>query len=187
HPAGRFYGALQGVYLWLLRPFLRIPSLALIACVLLLGLAYGLYQTIGTDYLPALDEGGFVLDYLTPPESTLDDTQALLEKIQNILKTTPEVAAFSRRTGTQLGFFLTESNRGDFSVRLTSNRTRDIDQVIESVRKRILATVPGVQVEFSQVLQDLIGDLSGTPEPVVVDIFGADQKTIEAAAREIGS
>jgi multidrug efflux pump subunit AcrB len=187
HPAGRFFGALQASYLWLLRPFLRIPSLALIASALLLGLAYGLYQTIGTDYLPALDEGAFVLDYITPPESTLDDTQALLEKIQNILKSTPEVAAFSRRTGTQLGFFLTESNRGDFSVRLTSRRTRAIDQVIDSVRNRILATVPGVQIEFSQVLQDLIGDLSGTPEPIVVDIFGADQRTIEDTAREIGS
>jgi multidrug efflux pump subunit AcrB len=137
--------------------------------------------------LPALDEGAFILDYVTPPESTLDDTQALLGKIEDILRTTPEVAAFSRRTGTQLGFFLTESNRGDFSVRLTSKRTRGIDQVIASVRQRILTTVPHVEIEFSQVLQDLVGDLSGTPEPVVVDIFGADQKAIESTAGEIAS
>jgi len=187
HPAGRLYGTLQRAYLALLRPFLRVPALAPLAAMVLLGLAYWLYQTMGTDYLPALDEGAFVLDYSTPPESTLDDTQELLAQTEKILKATPEVIAFSRRTGTQLGFFLTESNRGDFSVRLTSNRSRSIDEIIKSVRSRILATVPHVQIEFSQVLQDLIGDLSGTPEPVVVDVFGADQKTIEATARDIAT
>ena len=75
--------------------------------------------------------------------------------------------------------FLTESNRGDISVRLKSNRTRGIDEVMDSVRRRILASVPGVSIEFSQVLQDLIGDLSGTPEPIEVKVFGADQATIE--------
>jgi CzcA family heavy metal efflux pump len=186
HP-GRVSIALQRAYLVLLRPFLRVPALAALAAVFLLGLAYGLYRTIGTDYLPALDEGAFILDYIMPPESTLDDTQLLLAKIENILKRTPEVAAFSRRTGTQLGFFLTESNSGDFSVRLRSKRSRNIDEVIDSVRNRILATVPHVQIEFSQVLQDLIGDLSGTPEPVVVNVFGADQTMIEATAQQIAA
>ncbi|HJU10294.1 MAG TPA: efflux RND transporter permease subunit [Candidatus Binataceae bacterium] len=188
HPpshVGRVFMGLQRSYLELMRPFVRIPVLAPLAALLLLALAYVLYHSIGTDYLPSLDEGAFVLDYITPPESTLDDTQSLLAKIENILKSTPEVVAFSRRTGTQLGFFLTESNSGDFSVRLTSHRSRSIDEIIESVRHRILATVPNVQIEFSQVLQDLIGDLSGTPEPVVIDVFGADQKTIETTARNI--
>ncbi len=187
HPPGRLYGTLQRAYLALLRPFLRVPALALLSAVVLLGVAYWLYQTIGTDYLPALDEGAFVLDYITPPESTLDDTQALLAKIEKILKATPEVVAFSRRTGTQLGFFLTESNRGDFSVRLAGNRSRSIDEIVQSVRQRILAAVPHVQIEFSQMLQDLIGDLSGTPEPVVVGVFGADQQTIEDTTRNIAA
>jgi CzcA family heavy metal efflux pump len=186
-PEGRLSAAMQSVYLLFLRPFLRLPMLALAAVLVSLGAAYALYRTVGTDYLPALDEGAFTLDYVTPPQSTLDDTQGLLQKIQDILKATPEVAAFSRRTGTQLGFFLTESDRGDMSVRLKSNRARDIYQVMDSVRQRILATVPNVQVEFSQVLQDLIGDLSGTPEPVVVNVFGADQDTIEATASRIAA
>src|SRR4029077_2838059 len=106
-------------------------------------------------------------------------------KIESILKSTPEVAAFSVRTGTQLGFFLTESNRGDMSVRLKQKRSRDIDEVMNEVRGKVLATVPGVRIEFSQVIQDLIGDLSGTPEPVEVKIFGAEQATIEATARRV--
>ena len=185
--AGRIFVGLQRAYTTLLRPFLRLPALALLAAAVLIGLAYCLYRTIGTDYLPALDEGAFILDYVTPPESTLDDTQSLLARIENILRATPEVVAFSRRTGTQLGFFLTESNAGDFSVRLNSQRSRGIAQIIESVRNRILATVPHVQIEFSQVLQDLIGDLSGTPEPVVVELFGAEQKTIEVTAQQIAA
>ncbi|MGC1812169.1 MAG: efflux RND transporter permease subunit, partial [Candidatus Binataceae bacterium] len=129
--------------------------------------------------------GEFVLDYITPPESTLADTQAMLGQIQKILLATPEVAAFSRRTGTQLGFQLSESNTGDFSVRLKANRTRGIDAVIDSVRRRVLASVPGVQIEFSQMLQDLLGDLSGTPQPIEVKVFGADQNQIEATARRV--
>jgi multidrug efflux pump subunit AcrB len=185
--AGRIFTFVQDAYLILLRPFLWAPASGLLAAVTLLGLAYVLYRTIGTDYLPALDEGAFVLDYTTPPESTVEDTQSLLVKIENILRSTPEVVAFSRRTGTQLGFFLTESNRGDFSVRLADTRSRGIDEVIASVRNRILASVPHVQIEFSQVLQDLIGDLSGTPEPIVVDVFGSDQKTTEATANQIAA
>jgi len=175
------------LYLAILRPFARLPALGLLAAALSIIAAFALYRTLGTDYLPALDEGGFVLDYLTPPQSTPADTEMLLGKIEQVLRATPEVAAFSRRTGTQLGFFLTESNRGDLSVRLKSNRSRDIYAIMDSVRRRILASVPGVNIEFSQVLQDLIGDLSGTPEPIEVKVFGADQPTIETVARQVAA
>jgi len=144
-----------------------------------------LYRSIGTDYLPALDEGGFVLDYALPPQSTPADTEILVGKIEDVLRHTPEVIAFSRRTGTQLGFFLTESNRGDLSVRLRPDRSRDIDAILASVRQKILTSVPGARIEFSQVLQDLIGDLSGAPEPIEVKIFGSDQKTIETTAQSV--
>jgi CzcA family heavy metal efflux pump len=184
---GRLFGWVQSGYVASLKPFLRFPPLALILAIGSLAIAFVFYRTIGTDYLPELDEGAFILDYTTPPESTLADTQVLLAKIEHILKTTPEVATFSRRTGTQLGFFLTESNRGDMSVLLKSNRSHGIDEVIDSVRRRILESVPGVRIEFSQVLQDLIGDLSGTPEPIEIKVFGAEQPTIEATAREVAA
>ncbi|HZY60043.1 MAG TPA: efflux RND transporter permease subunit, partial [Candidatus Binataceae bacterium] len=185
--AGGLFRIVQSAYVTSLKPFLRFPALALLVTAGSLALAAMFYRTIGSDYLPELDEGAFILDYTTPPESTLADTQTLLAKIEDILRTTPEVTAFSRRTGTQLGFFLTESDRGDISVLLKANRERDIDEIMDSIRRRILASVPGVRIEFSQVLQDLIGDLSGTPEPVEVKVFGADQSTIEGTAREIAS
>ncbi len=185
--SGAIFDSIRRAYLTLTWPFIRMPILSLALAAASLAACYALYQTVGTDYLPRLDEGAFVLDYITPPESTLHDTQALLGKIQNILKRTPQVAGFSRRTGTQLGFFVTESNRGDFSVRLKSDRTVSIYRVIDNVRERILRKVPGVQIEFSQMLQDLIGDLSGTPEPIEVKVFGSDQATIEATARQVAA
>jgi CzcA family heavy metal efflux pump len=184
---GRLFEVVRGAYLASLRPVVRFPFLALIVAAASLMIAVVFYRTIGTDYLPKLDEGAFVLDYTTPPESTTEDTLMLLARIEDILRATPEVAAFSRRTGTQLGFFLTESNRGDISVLLKRNRARGIDQIMDSIRRRILTSVPGVRIEFSQVLQDLIGDLSGTPEPIEVKVFGADQTTVESTAREIAS
>jgi len=182
---GRFFGLVSNGFLVTLRPFLRVPILALAIAVLSMAGAYALYRTVGTDYLPALDEGGFTLDYIAPYQGTLDDTEALLAKIEDILRRTPEVAAFSRRTGAQLGGFLSESNAGDFSVRLRSVRARGIDEVMSSIRARTLATVPGVSIDFSQLLQDMIGDLSGTPQPIVINVFGVDQPAIETAANEV--
>jgi CzcA family heavy metal efflux pump len=183
--AGRIFDVITRSYVIGMRPFVSFPPLALLVTGAAIILTIFIYRSVGTDYLPALDEGAFVLDFIAPPESTPEDTEALMERIDQVLMTTPEVAAFSRRTGTQLGFFLTESNRGDISVRLKPHRNRDIDQIVDSVRDRITSTVPGVNLEFSQMLQDLIGDLSGVPEPIEVKIFGSDQNVIETTARNV--
>ena len=184
-PPGRVFGALRHGHLLILRPFVRFPPLALIISAGALAGAGALYYLAGTDYLPALDEGAFVLDYNTPPQSTLEDTLGLLRQIDAVLRSTPEVESFARRTGAQLGFFLTESNRGDFSVRLKLDRRRDIYQVMDSVRDHVLRTVPGVRIEFSQILQDFIGDLSGAPQPVEVKVFGSDYAVIQSTARRV--
>jgi CzcA family heavy metal efflux pump len=186
-PPGALFGASRKAYLAAARPFIVRPALALVLAAAAVAAAGALYRIVGTDYLPQMDEGAFILDYLTPPGSSLHDTQALLKKIEAILRSTPEVASFSRRTGTELGFFITESNRGDFSVRLKRNRSRSIYQVMDDVRSRVLQNVPGVHIEFSQAMQDLLGDLSGAPQPVEVKVFGADQAEIEATARRVAA
>jgi multidrug efflux pump subunit AcrB len=182
---GRIFDFVRKGFLATLQPFLGLPILALGVAVFSIAGAYVLYGMAGTDYLPALDEGGFTLDYIAPYQGTLDDTEALLGKIEDILRRTPEVAAFSRRTGAQLGGFISESNVGDFSVRLRSDRYRGIDEVMNSIRAQTLATVPGVSVDFSQLLQDMIGDLSGTPQPIVINVFGVNQAVIETAANAV--
>lgn len=139
---------------------------------------------IGTGFMPAMDEGAFILDYLTPPGTSLAESNRLLEHIERILKDTPEVSAFSRRTGTEMGFFITEPNSGDFAVTLKPRPRHNIEEVIDGIRQRVESEVPGVEVEFVEVLQDLIGDLSGAPAPVEVKLFGEDQAQLEACARE---
>lgn len=184
---GRIFAMVRSSYIAVFRPFVRFPAAALGLGAAALGVAALLLLSVGTDYLPAMDEGAFVLDYNTPPQSTLADTTSLLKRLEAVLLATPEVWSFARRTGTQLGFFLTESNRGDISVRLRSHRRRDIEQIMNSIRNRIQSSLPGVRIEFSQLLQDLLGDLSGTPKPIEVKVLGADQAAIEATARRVAA
>src|SRR5205085_2593648 len=125
-----------------------------------------------TGFMPAMDEGAFVLDYLTPPGTSLEETDRLLRQIESILQETPEVSGYSRRTGTEMGFFITEPNTGDFAVVLKHNRHKSIEAVMDEIREKIVTTVPGIEVEFVLVLQDLIDDLSGAAAPIEVKLFG---------------
>lgn len=140
---------------------------------------------LGTGFMPAMDEGAFILDYWTPPGTSLAESDRLLKQIETILKETPDVRAFSRRTGTELGFAITEPNRGDFAVMLQDTKRRPIQTVIGEVRDKITDQVPGVDVDFIQVLQDLIGDLAGAPAPIEVKLFGENQNTLDKTARTL--
>jgi len=153
--------------------------------VLVLVATLMLARQIGTGFMPTMDEGSFVLDYLTPPGTSLAESDRILRQIERILRETPEVVAFSRRTGTELGFAITEPNVGDFAVMLKLGPRRSTDEVMDSVREEIAAQVPGVQVDFVEVLQDLIGDLSGAPAPVEVKLFGENQRLLGTAARRL--
>ena len=128
--------------------------------------------------LPAIDEGGFVLDYVMPPGSSLQETDRVMRRIEAILQATPEVENTSRRTGLELGLAaVTEPNTGDIAVKLKAGRSRGVDEVIAEVRAKVRSTEPGLDVEFIQVLQDMIGDLTGAPEPVVVKLFSPGRRT----------
>ncbi len=147
-----------------------------------------LYTRLETGFLPEMDEGGYVLDYLTPPGTSLLETDRLVGLIEERVKRMPETAAFSRRTGAELGLFATEQNKGDILVKLKprSERKRYVQEVISDLREQIAKNIPGIQVEFMQLLQDMIGDLEGSPEPVEIKLFGSDMQVLESLANEIG-
>ena len=152
----------------------RPVALALV-CVLLVVATYFAYNALGSDLLPEMDEGAFILDYLTPAGTSLAETNRILTHVEQILHNTPEVEITSRRTGLQMGLAaVTEANSGDFTVRLKSKRDRPIDEVIADVRARILKSEPALDIEFIQVLQDMIGDLSNSPEPIQIKLFSTD-------------
>src|SRR5216683_368855 len=162
-------------------PWLLVGSSAVI--ILLTGLCYHFLET---DLLPAMDEGGFILDYFTPPGSSLTESDRILLRMEAILKETPEVENTSRRTGLQLGLAaVTEANRGDFTVRLKAKRKRDIDEIMNDVREEIKKTEPAADVEFIQVLQDMIGDLSNEPEPVVIKLYSQDPQSLLQTAPKV--
>ncbi len=154
---------------------LNKPIILGVACLILVIGGYFAYTGLGSDLLPAMDEGAFILDYLTPAGTSLAETNRILEHVERILQKTPEVEITSRRTGLQLGLAaVTEANSGDFSVRLKTKRSRSIDDVIADIRQQITSSEPALDVEFTQVLQDMIGDLSNSPEPIQIKLFNND-------------
>jgi multidrug efflux pump subunit AcrB len=200
------FGRILRLYERWMRRSLRHPVPLFLICVFLIALSYvcyaGLagvipeklaarlekycppcYRGIGTDLLPAIDEGGFIMDYVMPPGSSLDETNRVLTHVERILRAVPEVESTSRRTGLQLGLAaVTEPNTGDIAVKLKEKRSRGVDEIIADVRDKVMTAEPVLDAEFIQVLQDMIGDLTGAPEPVVVKLFSQDADLLRATA-----
>ena len=157
------------------------------ACLLLVVGTWAGYKALGSGLLPEMDEGGFILDYIMPAGSSLSETNRVLEHVERILRATPEVEITSRRTGMQLGLAgVTESNYGDFTVKLNAKRSRGIDEVMTDVRARIRAAEPELDIEFTQVLQDMIGDLSNAPEPIQIKLFSSDPALLSQLGPRVG-
>jgi multidrug efflux pump subunit AcrB len=155
-------------------------------CALLVVASYYSYNALGSDLLPAMDEGGFVLDYVMPAGASLQETGRVLDHVEQILRATPEVESISLRTGLQLGLAaVTEPNTGDFAVKLKQDRKRGIDDIVADVRAKVTQQEPALDVEFVQVLQDMIADLTGAPEPVVVKLFADDPDLLKTWAPQV--
>jgi len=165
--------------------FIRRPWISLI---IMGGLAWSIWwilPQLETGFLPEMDEGSIVLDYNSPPGTSLQETDRMLREIEKIIVATPEVEAYSRRTGTEMGFFITEPNRGDYLIHLKDDRTKTTDEVIEYLRKRIEATQPGLRVDFGQVIGDMLGDLMTSVQPIEIKIFGNDQDRLHELSKQV--
>jgi multidrug efflux pump subunit AcrB len=164
----------------------RRPHIAVIFVVIIIILAFLALPQLPTGFLPQMDTGTIVLDYNSPPGSSLQETNFLLSKVDKILLSNPAVANYSRRIGAQNGFFITEPNRGDFIIRLKTNRSKSTSQVINELRARIGAEVPGLRhVEFGQLLNDVIGDLTKSIQPIKIKLFGSDPAVLKKYAKKI--
>jgi CzcA family heavy metal efflux pump len=180
HATTGFMGRLTQAYGAALRFVLAYPLVLAASCVLLIVASFFCYQALGSDLLPGMDEGGFILDYLMPAGSSLADTNDVLLGVEKILRSIPEVENTSRRTGLQLGLAaVTEANTGDFSVRLKRDRKRGIDEIISDARAKVTEKYPQLDIEFVQILQDMIGDLTSSPEPIEVKLFSPDPNLLK--------
>jgi CzcA family heavy metal efflux pump len=187
HPPGRFTRRMMQGYQNILQRWLRRP-LRVLLLVLPLLLVGGLaFTRVGTGFMPQMDEGGFILDYLSPPGTSLQETDRLLRQVEAIIRANPYVDTYSRRTGLQLGGGLTEANQGDFFVRLKSGSRPDTEAVMAQVRSEVEKNVPGLDIELSQLMEDLIGDLVAVPQPIEIQLYSADPAQLSATAGKVAA
>ena len=180
------FGRVVRFYERWVRRSLEHPILLGIFCVMLVAVSYLSYRQLGSGLLPAFDEGGFILDYVMPAGSSLEETNRVLNHVERIIRATPEVESTSRRTGLQLGIFpVTEPNTGDFTVKLKDERKRGIEEVISEIRENVRREEPVLDIEFVQLLQDMIGDLTGAPQPVVVKLFSDNPDLLKDWAPQV--
>jgi CzcA family heavy metal efflux pump len=185
HASGVF-GSVVNFYERIMKAIFHRRWAVLVGSLAIVALTVICYNFLGTDLLPEMDEGGFILDYYTPPGSSLAESDKILQSIERILHSIPEVEITSRRTGLQLGLIaVTEANRGDFTIKLKQKPTREIEEIMDDVRRQVEKSQPGTQVEFIQVLQDMIGDLTSAPEPIVVKLFSQDPQLLNNFAPQV--
>lgn len=172
-------------YTRLMRRLLPHAWLSLLIIIALGGLGYLTFTHLSSGFLPHMDEGGFILDYVAPPGTSLEETDRMLRQVGVILAHTPAVQTYSRRTGLSLSGGLTEANTGDFFVRLKPFPRPPIEQVMDNVRQPIQHTVPGLVIETAQLMEDLIGDLTSVPQPIEIKLYSDDEQILETVASKV--
>lgn len=182
---GRILGAVVRRYEWVLGHALDNRVIVLIVMVVVLLGSFLLYRSLASEFLPEFDESAFVLDYVAPPGASLVETDRMLSHVEEMLRKTPEVESFSRRTGLELGLFVTEPNTGDFAVKLKPGHARATTDVEAALREQIEESEPALEVEFVGILPDLLGDLTSSPEPIEIKLFSEDAAALEAKADEV--
>lgn len=168
------------VYFFILRPWISVIIMGALVVIII-----GILPGLKTGFLPEMDEGSIVLDYDSPPGTNLEETDRELREVEKIIVAIPEVEAYSRRTGTQMGFFITEPNRGDYLIQLKTKRNRTTEQVIEDIRKRVEVTQPELRIDFGQVINDMLGDLMTSVQPIEIKVFGDDQKKLQSISKQV--
>ncbi|HTM28866.1 MAG TPA: efflux RND transporter permease subunit, partial [Rhodanobacter sp.] len=184
---GRFACRMMAGYQHTLARGLQRPWLVLVVIIPLLALGGLAYTQVGSGFMPRMDEGGFILDYRSTPGTSLEETDRLLRQVETIIRANPYVDTYSRRTGLQLGGGLTEANNGDFFVRLKRGARPSTEQVMEQVRGQAERQVPGLEIDVAQLMEDLIGDLVAVPQPIEVQLSGADGATLDASAKRVAA
>jgi multidrug efflux pump subunit AcrB len=167
------------VSFFILNPFISLGIVAALVISIIL-----ILPRLETGFLPEMDEGSIVLDYTSPPGTSLEETDKILREAEKIIVSVPEVGAYSRRTGTEMGFFITEPNSGDYLIQLKKKRDRTTNEVIEELRQKIESTQPALRIDFGQVIGDMLGDLMASIQPVEIKIFGNDQKKLQELSRQ---
>ncbi len=186
-PPGKLARRTRRAYERNLKHLLEHPLLLLIGVIPLLLLGVLAYRSVGTGFMPHMDEGGFILDYVSAPGTSLAETDRLLNKVEAIIRANPHVDTYSRRTGLQLGGGLTEANTGDFFIRLKDGSRPPIATVMDQIRSKVEEQVPGLDIDLAQLMEDLIGDLVSVPQPIEIKLYSDNSAALDDAAKKIAA
>lgn len=167
--------------------FIHRPVISLIIAAGLAFLIYFILPKLQTGFLPEMDEGSIVLDYASPPGTSLEETDRMLREAEKIIQKIPEVATYSRRTGTQMGFFITEPNTGDYLIQLKKERNKTTEEVISEIRHQIESTQPALRIDFGQVIGDMLGDLMTSVQPIEIKVFGDNQHQLQELSKQVAA
>jgi len=165
--------------------FILRPVMSIIIILVLVAVIIFIPGRLQTGFLPDMDEGSIVMDYSSPPGTSLDETDRILKEAEKILIKHPDIATYSRRTGTQMGFFITEPNRGDYLIQLKKDRKKTTEEVISDIRTEIEKTQPALRLDFGQVITDMLGDLMSSTQPIEIKVFGDDQHILQDLSKKI--
>jgi CzcA family heavy metal efflux pump len=168
------------VYFFILRPWISMAFILILLCSIV-----WIFPRLETGFMPEMDEGSIVFDYRSPPGTSLDETDRMMREVEKIILAIPEVETYSRRSGTEMGFFITEPNKGDYLIQLKKNRKRSTEEVIDNIRKQVEVNQPALEIDFGQVIGDMLGDLMESAQPVEVKIFGNDRHKLEQLSVQI--
>ncbi|WP_035671531.1 efflux RND transporter permease subunit [Flavobacterium sp. 83] len=167
--------------------FIGKPIISILFCIVLVLSIFIILPNLETGFLPEMDEGSIILDYESPPGTSLGETDRILKEVEKIIIKIPEVEAYSRRTGTQMGFFITEPNRGDYLIQLKKDRSKTSNDIIDEIRQNVEATQPALRIDFGQVIGDMLGDLMSSVSPIEVKIFGDNQAELQKIAKKVNA
>ena len=161
------------------------PKVIVLASVGIMALSVVIYFQLGSGFLPDMDEGAFVLDYRTPAGTSLEESNRVLLHVEKFLRETPEVESYSRRTGARLALAIAEPNTGDFLIRLKKDRKRSLEDVTSELRRKITSSETAIEVEFPHILEDLVGDLAWSPQPIEIKVYNDDPRIFKQVAQEV--
>ncbi|HLN74143.1 MAG TPA: efflux RND transporter permease subunit [Prolixibacteraceae bacterium] len=167
--------------------FLKKPLISFLIIGAMITSILIIFPVLPSGFLPEMDEGAIVLDFVSPPGTSLEETEVMLTKVDRLIDKIPEVQSYSRRTGTQMGFFITEPNTGDYLIRLKDQRDKTTEEVIDEIRQQIEAKIPVLKADFGQVVGDMLGDLMSSVQPVEIKLFGNDPQQTRQMARKIAA
>lgn len=159
---------------------------AVLGCtVALFAVALGLFFTLGRSFLPPFNEGSFTINLSSLPGISLEESDAIGRRAEELLLTVPEIQTVARKTGRAE---LDEHSRGvngseiEAPFELTD---RSRSEVVAEVREK-LATLSGVNVEIGQPISHRIDAmLSGTKANIAIKLFGDDLNRMFSLASQI--